>query len=135
LAGFKDRHVTEILNAQDLYGRLEWLRWLFRLYYQSPDEQLDDEYFPPAEPDAAVQLAELQAQLVNESMTDEQRAGVEFAIAIVKESVASGNQDAYGDERADDEASASFERISQNFLVVAALAEAKDDDYLLNAKD
>ena len=126
--------MIEILNAQDLYGRLEWLRWLFRLYYQSPDEQLDEEYFPPAEPDAAVQLAELQAQLVNDSMTDEQRAGVEFAIAIVKESVASGDQDVYGDERADDEASASFERISQNFLV-AALAEAKDDDYLLNAKD
>jgi hypothetical protein len=60
---------------------------------------------------------------------------VEFAIAILKEYVASGNQDVYGDERADDEASASFERISQNFLVVALLAEAKDDDYLLNVKD
>ena len=59
--------MIEILNSQDLYGRLEWLRWLFRLYYQSPDEQLDDEYLPTAdaEPDAAVQLAELQAQLVD----------------------------------------------------------------------
>ena len=36
LGCFKARHVDEILTAPDAFGHLDWLRWLFNLYFSLP---------------------------------------------------------------------------------------------------